>query len=290
MTREQIRRILNTLNLTPSKKLGQSFLINNHYDKAIVESAKIKSEDVIIEIGSGLGNLTAHLLDAGKMLIAVEIDRRLCEYLEKKFGDRDNFQLICKDILELDIFDLKKRFLDNEKKFRIIGNIPYSASSPIIRHLICYKEVCRDFSLLLQKEVFERLSGKPGSKDYGYFTILVGLNNSVTKLLEIKGVNFYPKPIVDSTLVKFEPVENLNFKNEELLKRILSITFSQRRKMLKNTLSKAKIADLKIDDIIEILKNHGLSTNVRPEELSIEDFIHLSDIISKRISSQQNRN
>jgi 16S rRNA (adenine1518-N6/adenine1519-N6)-dimethyltransferase len=285
MTKEELRKILKSLGVHPSKKLGQSFLVNDFYDCSIVDAAKIELKDTIIEIGSGIGNLTKILLDSGYRVIAVELDRRFCEYLKKKFGGYENFNLICDDILNLNINDLKNEFLGDGQKFTVLGNIPYSLSTPIIKHFISYKEICKKIYLLLQKEVWERLSGNPRSKDYGFFTILTSMNFTTSRMLEIKRQNFYPIPKVDSTLVRFEPIDLLKCKDKELLIKILSAAFSQRRKMMKNTLSKVSGLCLKEDDIVGILNSEGISEKARPEELSLDQFIRFSDTISDQLKS-----
>ncbi|MBU1627624.1 ribosomal RNA small subunit methyltransferase A, partial [bacterium] len=229
MTRNEIRNILKKIGVTPSKRLGQSFLASDSYNRAIIDALGVESEDVILEIGSGFGNLTSLLLEAEKTVIAVEIDKRLCDYLQEKFGKFERFHLICKDILDLDLIGIKDSIHPNGQKLEVIGNIPYSISSPIIKHMILHRDSVKDIHLLIQREVWERLSAEPGNKEYGFFTILVNLHYSVIRIFDISRENFYPNPKVDSTFVRFVPIERNELKNREFLLKLLSKVFSQRR-------------------------------------------------------------
>jgi 16S rRNA (adenine1518-N6/adenine1519-N6)-dimethyltransferase len=279
MTRNEIRNTLKKIGVFPSKKLGQSFLANDSYNHAILDSINFESDDVLLEIGSGIGNLTRLLLESKKAVIAVEIDGRLSSYLRKEFSSFEKFHLYCDDILKIDLAMLKETHYPNIKKLRVIGNIPYSLSSPIIKRMITFRDYIEDVHLLIQKEVWERLSGEPGTKDYGFFTLLVKLYFSTSRILDISHENFYPVPKVDSTLIRLEPLKIDGLKNPDSLLKMLSKVFSQRRKMLKNTLLLIPGIEIEATGLANIFKDLEISPMARPEELSLKQFISLADKI-----------
>jgi len=285
MNKTEIRKLLRKLEVSPSKRLGQSFLVDDHFNHAIVEALGVDSGEIVLEIGPGFGNLTELLLERSALVLAVEVDTRFCEYLAEKFNEYKNFHLLCKDILEVDFEGLRREYAPNDRKLKIVGNIPYRLSSPIMKHIMLHKGSFGEAYLLLQKEVWERITGRPGSKDYGFLTVLVSLHFSVEKMFDISRESFFPVPKVDSAFVRFVPTMNYDCDDPDLLLRILSRAFSERRKMLRNTLSSIPGLNIGVSHISEILDAHGIPTSARPEELIPEQFLLLTDEISKITSA-----
>lgn len=254
------------------KRLSQSFLIDKNIVKKIIESCELKKKDSVLEIGAGRGELTIDLSKEVKKLIAIEIDKRLCEILKMKLKDVDNVKVVCKDILK---YRLPK------EKLKIIGNLPYRIATPIIIYLIENRSKISNIFITLQKEFAERIIASPGNKDYGSLSLFVQYYTEPQILFTIKRSCFWPPPKVDSVFLRLNLRERPNFfiKDQDLLFKIIRKAFSQRRKILKNSL----IGLFPKERIEEIFRELKLNTFVRPEELSIEDFCRLANLVSESI-------
>lgn len=259
----------------PKKRFGQNFLTNKSYAKKIVDSLEIESQDSVIEIGPGRGILTRILIEKKcDSLFAIEIDNQLSEYLQKEYGS--SIKIYNEDFLSFSFSDI---FNKTNSPVKIIGNIPYNITSPIIFHILDNKEYISYAVLMVQKEVAERLVAKKDTKEYGILTVMVNSQCEVENLFSINRKNFHPSPNVDSAVIKLNLI---NTKNEteqnsekftpelnKLFKHIVQSTFNYRRKMLKNSLKM-----IFEDRILENIKSVPL--NARPENLSIEDFKNLT--------------
>jgi len=254
----------------PKKRFGQNFLTNKHYAAKIVDSIELKDEDTVIEIGPGRGVLT-ELISAKncKKKIAVEIDTELAEHLQETFI---NIEFLQQDILS---FSFSKYINQSKEKLKVVGNIPYNITSPILFHLLDNSRYISRAVLMIQKEVAERLIAEKDSKEYGILTVLVNAQAKVEKLFVVNRNNFFPQPKVDSMVIRLQFLKNdSEIENFDLFKQIVKATFNNRRKMLKNTLS--KIVDEKT---LNELKS--ISLNLRPENLSVLDFLNLANEISQ---------
>ncbi len=292
MSYPSIQSLLKKYDIKPKKRLGQNFLIAQPTAVKIVESLKLSKNDIVLEIGPGLGVLTNILVDKSKSVFAVDTDKRMIEILKTELADSDNLHLINEDILDLDIGCHCERSeaiqgdrrgpkgprddSHTKNKIKVIGNIPYNITSPIIFKLIENKKFISGAILMMQKEVAQRLVSKPNSKDYGILSILVQVNCVPKKLFNITPQSFIPKPKVTSTVVflDFETKSNYQVKNYDLFSKLVKTAFQKRRKTIKNALSS-------LDGINTILDKAKIEKTLRPENLQIIDFIRLSEIASR---------
>jgi len=256
--------------IKPLKKLGQNFLQNKYYAERIVESLSCEENDIILEIGAGKGVLTELLLgEKYKKLSVIEIDHRLVKILEEKFSP--GLTIIRDSILKVSI----EQIADGDR-IKIIGNIPYNITSDIIFKIVDNFKYVKRAVLMVQKEVANRLIAEIKTKDYGILTVLVGFHCRVQRLFDVNRESFYPIPNVDSSVIclDFDVIQKTDT-DYRLLKKIVKTGFNFRRKMLRNSL-KNLLSSSDIDTISSI------SLDRRPEELSIEDFIILTNEISSK--------
>lgn len=246
----------------PLKRFSQNFLINPHYPVKIVEALQIQSGDWVIEIGPGKGALTRHIVDAQpRRFFAVEIDQQLAQLIREEFGPA--VDVIGDDFLN---FDFHNPDVIPERKYKTIGNLPYHITSPIIFKLIDNYQRIDQAVLMMQKEVAQRLTASPGNKDYGILSVISQTYSKVEYLFEVKRGNFYPVPKVDSAVLRlsfYETIQDID--DEAFYRRLVRLVFNQRRKMLRNSLSR-----IFEKSIVYSLTPHYL--NRRPEELTVEEF------------------
>jgi 16S rRNA (adenine1518-N6/adenine1519-N6)-dimethyltransferase len=249
------------------KRFGQNFLTNQDIIKRIVNSVSAKPSDRLIEIGPGKGAITQHLIEACPQLQVIELDRDLIPILLAQFVKYPEFKIHQQDALK---FDFKSLMINNEP-LRIVGNLPYNISTPLIFHLLEYQSNVRDMLFMLQKEVVQRLTAEAGEKHYGRLGIMVQYYCRVEHLFDVPPESFDPQPKVDSAIVRLEPYKTLPYVANDIdfFARLVNLSFQQRRKTLRNTLKQ-----LVSIDAIESLP---FDTSLRPENLSIEDFVNLSN-------------
>ena len=246
------------MKIIPKKSLGQNFLVNNDILNQIVELGEIRSEDIILEVGPGTGNLTEKILKKKpKKLIVVEKDKKLSIFLKKKFNN--NIEIINDDIL-----DYNKKIYPN-KKIIIFGNLPYNISTQILASWIKLNNLnsfCKKFVLMFQKEVADRILAKCNSKNYGRLAIISSWKMNIKKIIDINPNNFYPPPKIKSSLLVFEPKNNYyKINNPKNLEHITNIFFSQRRKMIKKPLK------FLFENFEKVSKDLSLDLNLRPQNL-----------------------
>lgn len=279
---EETRFIMKKYNIKANKSLGQNFLINEEVVKTIVESSKISQNDFVIEIGPGLGTLTKYLLEKAKKVTCIELDKNMIKILEDRFKLYDNFELLNQDVLKVDLKSLiEKEKKDKEiKNVKIVANLPYYITTPIIMKLLEEQLDLESITVMIQKEVADRLIAIPGKKDTGAITYSVYYYAIAEGILEVPKDSFIPEPEVTSKVIKLNirkkpPVE---VKNKDVMFRIIKSAFMQRRKTLLNALTNAKVF-LNKEEGIKILKEINLDENVRAENLRIEDFASITDKI-----------
>lgn len=253
----------------PRKRFGQNFLTDESIIDAIIRAIHAQKDQHLIEIGPGLGALTFELMDDCAALDVIEIDRDLVEKLSKKFQDKAHVHVHAQDALKANFHDL---ILDKEK-IRIIGNLPYNISTPLLFHLLKFRDDISDMHFMLQKEVVDRITAKPGSKDYGRLSIMIGYSCETRALFNVPPSAFNPPPKVDSSIVYLRPYSELPFiaKDEALLGKLVHTAFSQRRKTLRNNI-KALIDP----DLVTAI---GIDVGLRPEQISIEDYVKIANIM-----------
>ena len=257
------------------KSLGQNFLIDNNVINKIVDEVSACNNDLIIEIGPGRGALTSKLKKKGCIVIAYELDTDLSNILSKL--EDDKLHVIYKDFLNSNINDDIKDIKYNN--LYLVGNLPYYITSPILMYLLESKIPFKRIVVMVQKEVADRLSSKPGTKDYGVITAAVSYYADVKTLFEVKRDCFIPSPNVDSAVIELIPRKHPTCKpkSEDMFFKTIKASFAQRRKTLLNSISKSGYITLPKEEIERAISDCGISPSVRGETLSIDDFAKLSD-------------
>ena len=272
---DETKFLMKKYGIKANKSLGQNFLVNEQVIENIVNSSNISKNDLVIEIGPGLGSLTKYLLDKAGKVICIELDKKMIEILNDRFSLYDNLEIINDDILKVNLNQLiKKEKNDGEiKKAKIVANLPYYITTPIIMKLLEDKIDIESITVMIQKEVADRLIANPGDKYAGAITYTVYYYCETEKIVEVENNSFIPQPEVTSEVVSLkrrkEPI--VKVENEKLFFNIIKCAFMQRRKTLLNSLTNTHIFDNK-EQGEKILKEIGLELNIRPENLKIEDF------------------
>ena len=251
----------------------------------IVEEANINKDDLVIEIGPGLGTLTSKLLEKAKKVIAIELDKKMVNILEDRFRLYDNFQLINDDVLKVNLSKLIAENYSSKGSTKIVANLPYYITTPIIMKLLEERLAIDSITVMVQKEVADRLTAKPGSKLSGAITYSVFYYATAEEKVFVDKNSFIPSPEVDSEVIKLEirkkPI--VEIEDEKLFFNLIKSSFMQRRKTLINGIMQSGI--IKEKKLLEaIFENAGLDENIRGEKLSIEQFANLSNLIHKTIS------
>ena len=257
--------------IRPKKSLGQHFLKDPYYLKKITEAARINPDDQVLEIGPGLGHLTRELAAGAKRVIAIEFDKRLIPRLREEFSETAKIEIVHADALEYQYDALPGTW-------KVVANLPYYISSPIVRKLIQFRDKFTTLSLMLQKEVAERIASPPGGKEYGFLSVLVQFYTEPRIEFMVPAGAFTPAPEVDSTVITLIVRKNspLQVKNEGFLMRVVKAAFSQRRKTLRNAL---KQLDVSRESMEKVFAATGIDLGRRAETLSIDDFGALADFL-----------
>ena len=280
MNHRQVRDFFAHNHTRPKKKLGQNFLVNPEALEIILEAGELTETDTVIEIGAGLGCLTDVLARRAKRVIAVEVDELLYEALAIQFSTDSHIQLLNADILKLELDSLLCHDPKTEPAtFKVIANLPYSITTPILWKLLDHHKQIHSCVLMMQKEVAERIVAEPGGKDYGALTIGVAYRTEATLIATLSPENFYPAPKVDSALLKLTMRENpkVRVENEEFFFTVVRTAFRTRRKMLKNTLARSRLASAKV--LETAFKELGIAPERRAETLDITEFAALANFL-----------
>jgi len=274
-SQNSIKEELKRHNFHPKKKYGQNFLIDRNITDIIINTLDIKESDVVIEIGSGLGTLTHLVAIKAKKLIAMETDTKLLDISKNLLSTYNNIEFINKDIL--------KTSFNIHENYKVVGNIPYYITTPVILFLLNIIPRPKNFMLMIQKEVAQRLTAKPGSKAYGSLSIFVQYRCRVEIVKYIKKTAFYPQPDVDSALVKFTLLHEppVKVKNEKLFFGIIQAGFMYRRKMLINAISRYSNLGIAREELEKAFEYFKLSPSIRAEKLSMSELADLSNYIKK---------
>ncbi|MFQ5847608.1 MAG: 16S rRNA (adenine(1518)-N(6)/adenine(1519)-N(6))-dimethyltransferase RsmA [Candidatus Methylomirabilales bacterium] len=283
----ETRRLLLTHGLRPKKRLGQSFLVDRTILHKILEGGSLRREDQVLEIGGGVGTLTRALAERCRRVVAVEIDAGLFRILEQLLGGRPEVTLVHGDALRLDFESL----LGAEGSWKVVANLPYAVATPLMTRLL---EESHRFSLLLlmmQEEVAERLVASPGEKAYGSLTVLTRYYADVRVVARVSRAAFYPRPRVDSVLVRLEvlPTPRVAPRDPTLFFRLVRAAFGHRRKTLKNALSQAGWAPLDRQAIQAVLVRAGIDPHRRGETLTLQEFQVLADELLSHIGNSSQR-
>nr|WP_330408014.1 16S rRNA (adenine(1518)-N(6)/adenine(1519)-N(6))-dimethyltransferase RsmA [Vallitalea guaymasensis] len=264
------------------KKFGQNFLIDFHVLNKIITSSNITKEDVVIEIGPGIGSLTQQLAENAKQVIAVEIDKKLIPILEDTLSDYNNITIINEDILKVDIVKLVEEKNDN-KPIKVVANLPYYITTPIIMGLFESNVPVDSITVMVQKEVADRMKAKPGTKDYGALSLAVGYYSEPYIVANVPPNCFMPRPKIGSAVIKLTKHKQppVDVEDAKLLFKIIRASFNQRRKTLINGLYNNLDGMFDKDQLKQAIENIGLKLNVRGETLSLEEFSNLANELYK---------
>lgn len=266
-----LRAVMKRHHLHFTKALGQNFLIDGHAVHKIVETANITEKDTVLEVGPGIGTLTQALLETGAHVVSVELDRTFYPVLEEAFGDNPKFHLLKGDALKLPL----EKELEQWSAIQVVANVPYYITTPLIRRFLDDALPVETITVLVQKEVAERMTALPGTKTYGALSVLLALNGKAKKAFTVPRTSFLPPPKVDSAVVHLEkePLGGLTAAEREVVNTIVRQAFLERRKMVKKALMRSTGADAQAIERFLVLR--GISPNARAENLSPQDFVAL---------------
>lgn len=259
------------------KKYGQNFLIDNGILDRIVEAAELTKEDCVLEIGPGIGTLTQRLAEEAGEVVAVEIDKELIPILQETLADYGNVTVLNEDILKTDICRIAQQH--GGRPLKVVANLPYYITTPIIMALLESRAPIKSITVMVQREVADRMRVGPGSKEYGALSLAVQYYAKPEIVAQAPASCFLPRPKVDSTVIRLTRYEQppVKTRDEDWLFAVIRASFNQRRKTLANGLANAGGLGLRRQQVEEVLADMGLSTTVRGETLTLERFAELSD-------------
>ena len=275
--------VLQKYNFVFQKKFGQNFLIDTHVLDKIIRSAEITKDDFVLEIGPGIGTMTQYLACAAGKVVAVEIDRALIPILEDTLGGYDNVTVINEDVLKVDIAKLAEE-QNGGKPIKVVANLPYYITTPIIMGLFEKNVPIKSITVMVQKEVADRMQVGPGTKDYGALSLAVQYYAKPYIVANVPPNCFMPRPKVGSAVIRLERYEKppVEVKDEKLMFRIIRASFNQRRKTLANGLKNSPELDFTKEEIEAAIETLGKGSSVRGEALTLEQFAWLSDELCER--------
>ena len=272
--------VLQKYNFNFQKKFGQNFLIDTHVLEKIMDSAEITQEDCVLEIGPGIGTMTQYLAERAGHVVVVEIDKNLIPILEETLSAYDNVTIINNDILKVDINKLVDE-LNDGKPIKVVANLPYYITTPIIMGLFESHVPIKSITIMVQKEVADRMQVGPGTKDYGALSLAVQYYAKPQIVANVPPNCFIPRPNVGSAVIRLTRYEKppVEVADEKRMFALIRASFNQRRKTLVNGLTNAPELGLSKEAVTEALEKLGLSPTVRGETLTLEQFAELSNIL-----------
>ena len=264
------------------KKFGQNFLIDGHVLDKIIAGAGVTKDDMVLEIGPGIGTMTQYLAEAAGKVVAEEIDRNLLPILQETLADYDNVKVIHADVLSLDLEKLVQEE-NGGRPIKVVANLPYYITTPIIMALFEQHVPLANVTVMVQKEVAARMKSGPGSKDYGALSLAVQYYAEPYIVANVPCNCFMPRPNVDSAVIRLTRYEEppVQVKDEKMLFKIIRASFNQRRKTLQNGLNNSSELNFTKDQIAAAIAEAGFSPSVRGEALTLEQFAKLTDILLK---------
>ncbi|MGN0428296.1 MAG: 16S rRNA (adenine(1518)-N(6)/adenine(1519)-N(6))-dimethyltransferase RsmA [Agathobacter sp.] len=280
--------VLQKYNFNFQKKFGQNFLIDTRILEGIIQAACVTKEDFVLEIGPGIGTMTQYLCEHAREVVAVEIDQNLIPILKDTLSEYDNVEVINDDILKVDINQLARE-RNGGKPIKVVANLPYYITTPIIMGLFESHVPIDSITIMVQKEVADRMQVGPGTKDYGALSLAVQYYAKPEIVLNVPPSCFMPQPKVGSAVIRLtrHEVPPVDVKNEKLMFALIRASFNQRRKTLANGLNNFPQISLSKEQIQECIVELGVPVTVRGEALSLEQFAALSNIIEAKISREK---
>ena len=274
------KEIINKYSFAFQKKFGQNFLIDSNILESIVSAADITKDDFVLEIGPGIGTMTQYLCETARQVVAVEIDKMLIPILQDTLSEYDNVEVINQDVLKLDINALAQE-KNAGQPIKVVANLPYYITTPIIMGLFESGVPIESITIMVQKEVADRMQKGPGSKDYGALSLAVQYYAEAKVQLNVSATCFMPRPNVDSAVIKLTrhktPV--VDVKDEKLMFKVIRASFNQRRKTLVNGLKNSSELDFSKEKILEAINTIGKEESIRGEKLTLEDFANLTNAL-----------
>ena len=268
--------VLQKYGLHTQKKYGQNFLIDAHVPEKITEAAEVGSEDCCIEIGPGIGTLTQYLAEKAGRVIAIEVDTGLLPVLSETLKGFENTTVISADVLKVDMRELISRYAEG-RKVKVVANLPYYITTPILMTMLEAGLPIESYTLMVQKEVADRMQAGPGSKEYGALSLAVQYHTEPEIVMQVSPNCFLPQPKVGSTVIHLKSrADLLPVEEQKALFRVIRASFGQRRKTLYNSLRNAPEINLEKEKIAKALESCGLRPDVRGEALSLEQFMELA--------------
>ena len=276
------KEIINKYSFAFQKKFGQNFLIDSNVLESIIRGAEITKDDFVLEIGPGIGTMTQYLCEAARQVVAVEIDKMLIPILEYTLSEYDNVEVINQDVLKVDIKSLAEE-KNNGKPIKVVANLPYYITTPIIMGLFESGVPIDSITIMVQKEVADRMQTGPGSKDYGALSSAVQFYATAKVILNVSATCFMPRPNVDSAVIKLtrhkEPT--VNVADEKLMFKIIRASFNQRRKILVNGLKNSPELSFSKEQIVKAIEKIGKPETIRGEALTLEEFAELANAFTE---------
>lgn len=267
----ELRQFLSELNIFPKKGLSQNFLIDGNIIKKIVEVSNVQPDDVILEIGPGPGSLSEELLNNAAAVIAVEKDRTLAQALERLKSPTKRLEIFCEDILKFPIEEKLAPLLAENRKAKVIANLPYHLTTPILVHLVPLRNTLSTLTLMVQDEVARRFTAVPGTSEYSSFTLFLNFYTTPRYAFQVSKHCFYPEPSIQSAVVILELKTPPAVSSEEDFFKMTRTAFSQRRKMLRASLRSLYPSEVVTEALISV----NLNPQARPEDLSLDAFLLL---------------
>ena len=276
------KEVLSKYNMSAKKKFGQNFLIDSGVLDGIVEASGVTKEDCVLEIGPGIGSLTQYLAEAAKRVVSVEIDKTLIPVLDDTLSEYDNVTIINEDILKVDIESIVKEYNEG-RAIKVVANLPYYITTPIIMKLFESGAPIDSITVMVQKEVADRMVMGPGNKDYGSLSLAVGYYAKATAVMNVPPGSFIPQPNVGSAVVHLKRYETpaVEVGDAKYMFEIIRTAFNQRRKTLSNSLSNNPSLKVTRQQVQDALTEINIDEKARGEVLSLTQFARLSDILQR---------
>ncbi len=280
-TLNKTKTILNKYGIVANKRFGQNFLIDDNVLSNIIDVSDIQKEDLIIEIGPGLGNLTSYLLESNAFSLLIEVDKNMIKILEDRFSNKENYILINEDVLKLDldktVEEIEQKRKIKFKSVKVVANLPYYITTPIIFKLLQDSSRIQEIIVMVQKEVAQRMVANPKTKDYGILSVMTQYLSTASMEIIVPNSSFIPAPNVMSAVIKLVKEKKCKSNNEEVFFNLVHLAFAQRRKKMINSLESTGFMNIPKEKLREKVLQLGFNENIRAEEIKMEDFVKLSE-------------
>ena len=280
-----VRTLLAKYSISPAKRLGQHFLMDKGIMVAIIRTAEVNVQDMVLEVGPGLGEMTKLLASKAKRVIAIELDESMVALLRDRLADCENIVLLRGDALKFDFLRESRKW---GEKLKVVSNLPYNISTQLLFRLVEMREAISGMTLMLQREVAERIVAIPGEKQYGILSILIQLYCDTSIRFIVPPSTFYPRPKVESAVVRFDFLQEprVEIEDEAIFRKVVKASFGHRRKTLKNALKHAAFFNVKGEEIEMYLLKAGIDPRRRGETLTLQEFATLSEALSEGVTSR----